>query len=190
MENYASYNIKVKAPCPNDRLYNCQQDDDKLNCDDEYKRSPYCLFNDDGTPINGISQYYEDNLQGKMCEYDINLDEHQLEQYAKAGHSPNLQEKLVDGEHIDVYDPNNVIGDVVTKLYDYDMRHENKEQISSFERIIIITGIVLFSLLIIVSGLLLYKNIRKNSISNNVRANINNLQSKISNISNKVKNNN
>jgi len=168
MEKYDAYSIKIRTKCPESRNSGCApvvgEPGSSIVTD--------CV----GNPISGACLYDDTKnlLTGspfdtnEICEYDLNVDENTLKNYEELGFKPNY-----DGKPLDRYDPKDVIGSVVEKIYDIDHEHKHKGGFSSFERILIIIGIVLFSLLILVSGILIYRNMRGPNLSNNVRQNIN-----------------
>lgn len=118
------------------------------------------------------------------CEYTVNLNKDVINQYKdRRGFEkdPNIGD---DNVIQNKYDPANVVQGIMDKVYDvsHTEKKQKKSSISSFERILIIVGIVLFSILILVSGVLIYRNMKGNSVSNNVRNNLRN------NVSNNIRN--
>tara|TARA_Y100000590_G_scaffold470766_1_gene669735 strand:+ start:17039 stop:17632 length:594 start_codon:yes stop_codon:yes gene_type:complete len=171
MENYGDLKLKVRAPCPSIISNGCApiagQTEDSISTDlcGNPSRGP-CLYNENNKLITGTASPFDDS---RMCEYDLNVDENTLKNYEALGYKPNY-----NGEPIDIYDPDDVVESVAEKIYNIEHEHEHKKGgVSSFERILIIIGIVLFSLLILVSGILIYRNIRGPNLANNVRQNIN-----------------
>jgi hypothetical protein len=178
MEKYDAYNIKIRAKCPEARKSGCApiygrtgSSIIKDSCGENLRGS--CLYKDDGQLIDGKADYDSND----MCEYDLNVDENTLKNYEELGFKPNY-----NGESLDIYDPKDVIGSVAEKIYDIDHEHKHKKGgVSSFERILIIIGIVLFSLLILVSGILIYRNMLGPNLANNVRQNLNSVGKTIRN---------
>jgi len=170
MEKYDEYALKIRAKCPKNISEGCApvygQTGASTSTDScgENLRG-HCLYKDKKL-LTGTAAPFDDD---QMCEYDLNVDENTLRNYEELGYKPNY-----DGEPIDIYDPKDIVGSVAEKVYNSDHDHEHKKGgVSSFERILIIIGIVLFSLLILVSGILIYRNMRGPNLANNIRQNLN-----------------